>query len=95
MHHEKLNKLCKHKPEHEHKKKCIISGTLKYSEFEKVRNAVVIVYRIEFSFANNISLIEAGYTTTNEHGEFHFTIDVERHRNVDYIIEFYDPLVRL
>lgn len=76
-------------------KKCIISGTLRYSNWEKIENAVVIVYMREFNVECNCKLVEVGYTTTDENGDFMFIINVKKYKKVDYIIKVYEPLTKI
>lgn len=73
-------------------KKKIIKGTIKYSDMEILENAVVIIYKKDIKLN---TLKEEGYTTTNERGEFIFVINICLDNNTEYILEIFEPLVKM
>ena len=72
--------------------KNLIKGYVKYSDWEIVGNAVVIIYIRYQNEYNKWIKEEVGYTVTNEFGEFCFVLNQYNYKDLEYIIEVFEPL---
>ncbi|WP_270506042.1 hypothetical protein [Paraclostridium sordellii] len=72
--------------------KKLIKGVVKYSDWEIVSNATIIIYICYLDDKNHHIKEEIGYTSTNENGKFSFCVNQYNLKNLEYIIEIFNPL---